>query len=202
MWYTGHPVLVDKPPLASLEGYLYAESFQKTADTPLQAIIEQSLDLMEESFTPKILSSLQEKGLDKHQAITLASIVEREVSSASGDRPQVAQVYLKRLSMGMKLEADPTAKYGVFLATGETTGWRQFDSPYNTYLYEDLPPGPIANVSYSSLEAVAFPASGDYVYFVAGDPDENGVSITYFSRTLEEHEALTRQYCIELCASY
>jgi UPF0755 protein len=200
--YSDHPVLVDKPPLASLEGYLYPESFQTTAATPLSAVIRQSLDITEEAFTPKIVASLQEKGLNKHQAITLASIVEKEVSSASGDRPQVAQVYLRRLSIGMRLEADPTAKYGTLIATGDVSGWRQFDSRYNTYLYEGLPLGPISNVSFSSVEAVAFPAEGDYLYFVAGDPDENNENKTYFSRTLAEHEALTAQYCIKLCSSY
>jgi UPF0755 protein len=197
--YASHPALAGKPPGASLEGYLYPESFRITKDTPVKQIIEASLDEMAEALTPALLEKFQAQGLTVHQAIIVASIVENEVPAASGDRSTVAQVYLKRLRDSIPLQADPTARYGTVIATGSKTGWRTYDTPYNTYLYPGLPPGPISNVSTSSLEAVANPSNTDYLYFVADDGDDN---VTHFSRTLAEHEAATRKYCQVKCSSY
>ncbi len=192
--YAGHPALTDKPPAANLEGYLYPESFQKTAQTTAQDIIEKSLDEMARYLTPEIRSGFSEQKLSAHQGVILASVVEQEVSKLS-DKPLVAQVLLKRYSEGMKLGADPTALFGAIKA-GKTPNLA-FDSPYNTRIHTGLPPGPIGNVSTDSLNAVAFPAQTDWLYFVAGDD-----GVTYFSKTLEEHEALTKEHCKQLCNSY
>lgn len=191
--YDGHPALTDKPPDASLEGYLYPESFQRTAETKAANIIKLSLDEMQKRLTPDIRAAFVGQGLNTHQAVIIASIVEQEVSRPN-DKPVVAQVLLARLRRGMPLGADPTAFYGA-LRDGKTPSVN-YDSPYNTRLHPGLPPGPIGNVSLASMQAVARPAPTDYLYFVAGD-DGN----TYFSRTREEHEALIRQYCHRLCAS-
>jgi UPF0755 protein len=190
--YKDHPALTDKPRKASLEGYLYPESFQKTADTTPRQIVELSLDEMHDRLTPEIRQAFSQQGLTLHQAIILSSIIEKEVDDNSGDQAQVAQVFLKRYRDGMMLQSDPTAFYGAETA-GQPKSLR-YDSPYNTYLYEGLPPGPISNVSESSLRAVAFPAETDWLYFVAGDDGK-----TYFSKTLEEHEELTRRHCTKLC---
>lgn len=189
--YAGHPALVDKPADASLEGYLYPESFQRTADTKPEQIIRASLDEMQKRLTPEVRAAFAEQGLTVHKAITLASIVEREVP-AGGDRAQVAQVFLRRLSEGKRLESDATASYGAILAGQDPS--LTYDSPYNTYTHDGLPPGPISNVSESSLLAVAHPADTDWLYFVSGDD-----GVTYFSKTLAEHEALTAQHCKKLC---
>ncbi len=189
--HLGNPALVDKPATASLEGYIYPESFQKTGSTTAQDIIEQSLAEMEKQLTPDLRASFAQRGLSTYQAIILASIVEREASNQT-DREQVAQVYLRRLAIGMKLEADPTAFYGAQLAGAPPS--LQYDSPYNTYMYAGLPPTPISNVSAGSLQAVANPANTDWLYFVAGDD-----GITHFSRTLAEHEAATDQFCTKAC---
>ncbi len=189
--YAGHPALVDKPAEASLEGYLYPESFLRTAETTPEQIIRASLDEMQKRLTPDIRAAFAEQGLGVHRAITLASIVEREVP-AGGERAQVAQVFLKRLAIGMRLESDATASYGAILAGAEPT--LSYNSPYNTYRNDGLPPGPISNVSESSLAAVANPASTDWTYFVSGDD-----GVTHFSKTLAEHEALTAKYCTRLC---
>ena len=167
--YEDHPALAFKPQGATLEGYLYPESFQKSANTTVEDIIRASLDQTVSVLTPALRERLQKQGLTVHEAIILASIVEVEVPAESDDRPTVAQVYLKRLREGMRLEADPTAQYGTLFATGTQDGWRNYDTPYNTYLYEGLPPGPIANVSQSSLEAIANPSNTDFVFFVADD---------------------------------
>lgn len=189
--YKSHPALVDKPAGASLEGYLYPESFQKHPDTKPTTIITASLDEMQKRLTPEVRAAYAKQGLTTHQGIILASIVEQEVSNAS-DRPTVAQVFLKRLQSNMQLGSDVTAFYGSIIAgKSPSVG---YDSPYNTRLHTGLPPGPISNVTASSLLAVATPSTTDYLYFVAGDDGK-----TYFSHTLAEHEALTKEHCKKLC---
>jgi UPF0755 protein len=199
--YAGHAALVDKPVGASLEGYLYPDSFQKTADTDPGLIISASLNEMSEHLTPALRADYAKEGLTTHQAITLASIIEREVASQA-DRATAAQVFFKRLSVGMQLGSDVTAIYGAVLDNVDLPDNYAraaevaiaHDSPYNTRMHAGLPPGPISNVTKSGLEAVAKPAGTDYLYFVAGDD-----GITYFSKTNEEHEALIQQHCKELC---
>lgn len=189
--YRSHPALTDLPKGASLEGYIYPESFQKVSETSATEIVEKSLDEMNRYLTPEVREGFSKQGLNVHQAIILASIVEQEVSIES-DRPIVAQVFLKRYKEEIPLGADPTAFYGAIVNDRKPTV--VYDSPYNTRLHKGLPPGPIGNVSKSSLEAVAFPAQTDWLYFVAGDD-----GVTHFSKTLEEHEELTRKYCTKLC---
>lgn len=189
--YKDHQALVDKPASANLEGYLYPDSYQKTASTKPETIIRQSLDEMQKHLTPEIRTAMASHGYSVHQGITLASIAQREADKPE-DRSQVVQVLLTRLQKGMRLESDPTAFYGAFLA-GQAPSLA-YDSPYNTYLHNGLPPGPISNVSDSSLKAVAYPANTDYLFFVAGDD-----GTVYFSKTLQEHQAKANQYCHKKC---
>lgn len=189
--YPNHPALVDKPADASLEGYLYPESFQKTGDTTPKQIIKASLDEMQKRLTPAVRAGMAKQGLTVHEGIILASIVDSEVHNPE-DKPIVAQVFLKRLRTGTKLESDVTAFYGSII--NDQSPSVLYDSPYNTYKYAGLTPGPISNVSEGGLAAVVSPAGTDYIYFVAGDDGK-----TYFSSTLNEHEALTRQHCKKLC---
>ncbi len=189
--YSKHPALTDKPVNATLEGYLYPESFLKTDATKASTIITLSLDEMQKRLTPDIRAGITRQGLTLHEGITLASIIEKEVNLKE-DRKMVAQVFLLRYKKGMQLGSDVT-----FFYAAATTGQKptpDLDSPYNTRRYSGLPPGPISNVSDASLEAVSTPASGDYVYFVSGDDGK-----TYFSRTQAEHEALAKQHCKKLC---
>lgn len=195
--YANHPALVDKPKGASLEGYLYPESFQKTAETNPQTIIRSSLDQMQKYLTPELRAGIVRQGLTVHQGVILASIIEQEVSDGA-DKKTVAQVFLKRLKEGRLLQSDATASYGAILS-GEADGLNRtqllmYDSKYNTYIHKGLTPTPISNVSISSLEAVSSPSKTDYLYFVSGDDGK-----TYFSRTLAEHEALTKEHCTQLC---
>lgn len=191
--YKDHPALVDKPAEANLEGYLYPESFQRTSTTTPEEIITASLELMNKHLTPEIRSAFAAKGLNVYQGITLASVVEQE-AAGQNDRNQVAQVFLQRLKIGMALQSDPTAKYGA-LKEGQAASLTH-QSPYNTYTNTGLPPTPISNVSEGSLKAVASPAGTNWLFFVAGDD-----GTVHFSKTLEEHEALTKQYCTELCGN-
>ena len=186
-----HPALADNPPNADLEGFLYPETFQKTADTDPKTIIDASLAEMQQHLTTDIRNGFAAHGLTVYQGVTLASIVEQEVSKPA-DRAQAAQVFLTRLKSGMMLGSDVTARYGAIRAGVIPS--ISYDSSYNTHYHLGLPPGPISNVTDSSLRAVAHPASTSWLYFVTGD-DGN----TYFSKTLAEHEALTQKYCHKLC---
>lgn len=178
--YAEHPALVDKPTGASLEGYLYPDSYQKIAETTPQTIIRQSLDEMAEALTPDIRAGISGQGLSVYQGITLASIVEKEVGERDKDghltdnRPRVAQVFLKRIREGMMLQSNVTD---------------HLDPAYDTYAIVGLPPGPISNATKSSLQAVATPAQTDFLYFVAGKD-----CVTRFSQTLGQHDALKAQH--------
>lgn len=184
--YKDHPALVDKPAGASLEGYLYPESFQKHPDTKPSTIITASLDEMQKRLTPDVRAAFTREGFTVQQGVTLASIVEKEVGKPE-DRATVAQVFLLRLSKNIALESDATTTYGAVLDGKAPTS--RYESAYNTYNHPGLPPGPVSNVTNSSLRAVAFPANTDYLFFVAGHDCK-----TRFSKTLQEHEELIKQY--------
>ncbi len=189
--YASHPVFAGISLPVNLEGFLYPESFYKSADTSPQTIIKLSLDEMAKRLTPDVRQGFAAQGLSIYQGITLASIVEQEVHG-DADRKQAAQVFLLRIKKNMDLGSDVTAFYGSRMAgVADSVA---YDTPYNTRLHPGLPPTPISNVSLSSMEAVAKPAAGDYLFFVAGDDGK-----TYFSHTVAEHEALTKQHCHELC---
>jgi UPF0755 protein len=134
-----------------------------------------------------------------HTALILASIVERE-AVVPEERRDIAGVYLNRLAAGMRLEADPTVQYamGYQEATGQwwktpvfLEEYESVISPYNTYLNDGLPPGPIASPGLSSIQAVLDPAGHDYLYFVA-TPDGTGRHV--FARTFDEHAENVRRY--------
>lgn len=186
------PLLRDKPAGASLEGYIFPETYRMDSHQTLQDVFERTFDeLYGRLQRDKLIESYAAEGLNLHQAITLASIVQMEVTDKA-DQKQVAQVFLTRQKIGMMLGSDVTFMYAAKIMGVEPSV--SLDSPYNTRRYAGLPPGPIANVQYSALEAVARPAPGDYLFFVAGDD-----GTTHFSHTAEEHEAKIRAYCTTLC---
>lgn len=198
-------LLKDKPADASLEGYIFPETFQARESDSLQSILERSFDTLYERLeTDGLVQKFAAQGLTLHQALTLASIVQMEVSNVD-DQAQVAQVFLKRLADGMLLGSDVTALYGAIMdgvvlpdtAAEAAAIAVAHNSPYNTRLHAGLPPGPIANMNFSALNAVANPALGDYLFFVAGDGDDAGT--TFFSRTYEEHQAAIAAHCHTLC---
>lgn len=192
--YKNHPALVAKPTSASLEGYLYPDSYQLISLTTPKQIVKQSLDEMAEALTPEVIDGFQKQGLGIHQGVTLASIVVKEASN-SEDRRQIAGVFFNRLRSNISLGSDPTYQY-----IADITGQARspfIDSPYNTRKFVGLPPGPISNMDKNSLTAVAVPLPTNNLFFVAGD---NGN--VYFSKTQAEHEALIAKYCIKLCSVY
>ena len=169
------------PTAQSLEGYLFPDTYQFTR-------IDSAHD-MAAAMVHRFRQEAQEIGLlgnaDTHRIVTMASIVEKE-TAVPEERPLVASVYYNRLARNMALGADPTVVYAALLA-GRYRGTiyqsdLQFDSPYNTYKYPGLPPGPIANPGLASLQAALHPAHSDFLYFVS---DNNGHH--RFARTVEEH---------------
>lgn len=202
--YGGHPALIDKPPGASLEGYIYPESFQRLSNTTAETIVRQSLDEMAKRLTPDVITGFKEQGLSPYEGVILASIVLREYSNPADETeimPKIAQVFLLRIKQNMPLEADPTAIYGALLDgvelpsdSGRASRAIAHGSPYNTYKNVGLPPGPISNTNGNALLAVAKPATSTYLYFVAGDD-----CVVRFSHTLEEHQEKTAKYLKDGC---
>jgi len=190
--YSDLQILAVKPANVSLEGLLYPDSFQRVADTDPSVIVRESLVEMGQHLTPELQAAFARQSLSPYQGIILASIVEKEVSDPT-DQAQVAQVFLKRLSLGMPLGSDVTVYYGAIVA-GQPPSL-SYDSPYNTHLHTGLPPTPISNVTDQALNAVANPASTSWLYFVTGDD-----GTTRFADTLQQHQANVAQFCHQKCA--
>ena len=183
------------PVAKDLEGYLFPDTYA----LPRRATADQLVARMVASFTKALTPDLIEKatanGQSVRQLVTLASIVEKETGKAE-ERPMVAAVYANRLKIGMGLQCDPTVIYALERAgrfNGNLTREDlQFDSPYNTYRYAGLPPGPIAAPGRASLEAAADPASVPYLYFVSRNDGSHA-----FASTLDEHNRNVQQYQIK-----
>ncbi len=190
--YQGHPALASLPKGASLEGFLYPDSFEKQANTPAKVIIRESLDEMNSRLTPDLVNAFAKHGLSVYKAVTLASIVGQETDNPK-DQPIVAQVFYSRLAQAMPLGSDVTAYYAAVIA-GQSPSLG-VDSPYNTRLHTGLPPGPISNVTIDALQAVANPANTDYLYFLFGDDKK-----MHFAHTNAQHEANIQKYCAKSCA--
>jgi UPF0755 protein len=188
-----HPLFADKPEGTDLEGYIYGETYNFSGDASVEDILKVTFDHYYDVIQEDALvDGFSKQGLNLYQGITLASIIQREVPSAT-DQKQVAQVFLSRLSIDMMLGSDVTYQYAAKkLGVAPTP---TLDSPYNTRKYAGLPPGPIATPGRSALQAVAHPATGDYLFFLSGDDD-----VTYFGRTSEEHDANIRNHCQKKCA--
>ncbi len=190
--YSGLPVLAILPPgTNTLEGLLWPDSFEKDATSTAADIVRQSLQETGQKLTPDVVAAFAAEGLTPYKGLILTSIITQEVSR-SADQPQVAQVFLSRLKINMMLGSDVTAIYGAVNAGKPPI--LTYDSPYNTLIHTGMPPTPISNVTLSALQAATHPANTDWLYFVAGDD-----GTTYFSKTLQEHQALTQKYCHKLC---
>jgi UPF0755 protein len=189
--FQNHPALSGKPKNVNLEGYLYPESFKITAETPARDIVRQSLDQMAKKLTSDRINAFNKQGLNIHQAIILASLIEEELSIKE-DKRIVAQIFLKRLREGISLGSDVTYIYAAAVFGGVASP--ELDNPYNTRRFTGLPPGPIANVQESSLDAVAYPADTNYLFFISGDDGK-----TYFANDLQGHEDNIRRYCQKIC---
>lgn len=166
--------------LPDMEGYLFPDTY----DFPVGATARQAIIYMirrfERVWTPEWEARAAERKLTRHQVITLASIVEKEVRRGS-ERPTVAGVYSNRLRRGMKLQADPTIQYALKRRRPQRVLYRDLrvNSPYNTYLRTGLPPGPIASPGAKSIEAALYPADVPFLYFVAHPDGHHEFRATY-----------------------
>jgi len=183
------------PGATDLEGYLFPETYALQRHSDAAKLVQQMLARFDKVFTPALRQAAAAHNLTVRQAVTLASIVEKETARAD-ERPLVAAVYTTRLRVGMPLQCDPTVIYALTKA-GRYAGNihkddLSLDSPYNTYRYPGLPPGPIASPGRASLEAAVSPAAADYLYFVSRNDGSHE-----FARTLDEHNRNVHKYQVQ-----
>jgi peptidoglycan lytic transglycosylase G len=186
------PFLEDLGIGQKLEGYLFPATYTIRRRDTAQDVVRQML----QAFADNVPATVQEQGdaldLTLHEVVTLASIIEREAVVAE-ERPIMAQVFLRRLDLGMPLEADPTVQYALgndpenvaefgYWKQGLTEDDLAIQSPYNTYVESGLPPGPISNPRLDSINAVLNPADTNYLYFVAKEDGSHA-----FAETFQEH---------------
>ncbi len=174
----------------SAEGFLFPSTYYMPKDMPPLEVLRVMYQEYEKHILPLINSPLNQTTLKEKEIITLASIVERE-AVFNDERPKIAAVYLNRLKIGKRLEADPTVQYALGYSDKEQRYWKKgltygdlkYDSPYNTYRYAGLPPTPIASPGINSVKAVLNPEPDfEALYFVA---DNTGRHI--FSKTYHQH---------------
>jgi UPF0755 protein len=183
------------PAAKDLEGYLFPETYAVPRKIDAPKLVRQMTTGFEHALTPELREAAAKRQLTIRQLVTLASIVEKETAKAE-ERPLVAAVYSNRLKIGMPLQCDPTVIYALSRA-GKYEGnlhrdSLSFDSPYNTYRYPGLPPGPIASPGRASIEAAARPADAEYLYFVSRNDGSHE-----FARTLDEHNRNVLKYQVQ-----
>ncbi len=179
------------PDNASVEGFLFPGTYLLPRETNADQLVSILIQNFSLYLTSDLKENIQRQGLDIYQAVILASIVERE-AIVPDEQPMIASVFYNRLNKGMKLDSDPTVQYAVGFDDEKENWWKNpltledlaIDSPYNTYIYSNLPPSPISNPSLSALRAVAYPAQTPYFYFRA---QCDGSGLHSFSETFEQH---------------
>lgn len=197
--YEKYPVLAGKPAEASLEGYIFGDTYEFYKNEELENIIGTTLEAMNKVVTENnLVEAYQVHGLNLYQGITLASMVQKEATGA--DQATVAQVFYSRLAAGMLLGSDVTAQYAADLVDPDRQTYTDnsavlhIDSPYNTRLHPGLPYGPICNPGAEALIAAASPTDTDYLFFLTGDD-----GVVYYSHTDSEHQQNVAEHCQELC---
>lgn len=184
-------ILAGRPGGASLLGYLLPASYPLDRDTTADDLVVAMIDAFAERLDDDLLDDIETGALSLYEVVTLASLVQKEAILAE-EMPGIGSVFLNRLELGMALQADPTVQFALASERGGGEGWwpalsiedKEFDSPYNTYLYPGLMPGPIANPGIEAIRAVVHPAETQYFYFVATC---DGTNRHAFAETLDEH---------------
>ncbi len=195
-WQSEFELLGGLPPGTSLEGYLFPDTYRLTAATTAEDLIRRMLRRFDDVVGDDLRNAAAVSGLTLHEAVTLASIIERE-AALDEERALISGVFHNRLARGIPLQADPTAQYAIGQTTPGGRWWKpditdddlRVPSPYNTYLHQGLPPGPIAGPGLPSIQAAVNPASTTYLFFVAAGDLSHA-----FSETSEEHDRNIRLY--------
>jgi UPF0755 protein len=175
-----------------LEGYLFPETYALPRGTRADELVAQMVGLFLRLYDAPLRADAEAAGLTTRQVVTLASLIEKETARGE-ERPLVGAVYRNRLRIGMPMQADPTVIYALARA-GRYDGNisrddLQFDSPYNTYRYPGLPPGPIASPGLASLQAAVRPAAASHLYFVSRNDGSH-----VFADTLAEHNRNVQEW--------
>ncbi|NOS36228.1 MAG: endolytic transglycosylase MltG [Deltaproteobacteria bacterium] len=173
----------------TFEGYLFPDTYQLTKGLPEEEIIDMMVARFKEVYTDGITSSGANLGLTRREIVILASIIEKETGNRD-ERRHISAVFHNRLQRRIPLQSDPTVIYGITDFDGNLTRRHlRTRTPYNTYLFYGLPPGPIANPGKGALEAAVEPVKGEYLYFVSKNDGSH-----YFSRNLKEHNRAVERY--------
>jgi UPF0755 protein len=177
---------------SDLEGYLFPETYPLPRRADASRVVGMMVDRFRSLYDETLRARAKELGMTTRQVVTLASLIEKETARAD-ERPLVAAVYRNRMMRGMGMQADPTVVYALMKAGKYNGNIRRedlsFDSPYNTYRYPGLPPGPIAAPGRASIDAALAPADVPYLYFVSRNDGSH-----VFATTLTEHNANVYQY--------
>jgi UPF0755 protein len=175
-----------------LEGYLFPATYAVARRGEASALVATMVGRFRQAYTPELQAKATSQGMSTRKVVALASLIEEETARAD-ERPLVSAVYRNRLRIGMGMQADPTVVYALKRAGKYTGNIRRddlrVDSPYNTYRYPGLPPGPIASPGQRSLEAALAPADVDYLYFVSRNDGSH-----VFAKTLREHNANVNEF--------
>ncbi len=177
---------------SDLEGYLFPETYHFPKGTPAETLVEAMVSEFKKNFDEIWQSRAREMGMTVREVVILASLIEKETSIPK-ERKLVSAVFHNRLKRRMKLDCDPTIIYALKQENRFTDRLRtkdlRFDTPYNTYLYPGLPPGPICNPGKESIEAALYPSPEAYLYFVSKNDGSH-----HFSHTLREHMRAVKKY--------
>lgn len=164
------------------EGFLFPDTYFISKNMTAEDVVKMMLKNFDDHLTPAMREDIADHNMSIYQFVILASLVEKEAKYEE-DRPLIASVFLNRLQMHMKLQSDASISYAMGShKSAYSISETQYDSPYNTYMYEGLPPGPIGNPGMDCMNAIFNAPQTKYLYFVADAKGHN-----YFANTYEEH---------------
>ena len=174
--------LKNLPKKANLEGYLFPDTYTIFNYASEEDIIVKMLKNLDKKLTPQMREDIKKQGKSIHEIIIMASLIEKEVQT-DADMKIVSGIFWNRLRDGMRLESDATLTYALRdKVAAHTREDLKIDTPYNSYMYAGLPPGPIGNPGVKAIEAAINPAKTDYYFFLTGTSGK-----THFAKTYNEH---------------